>query len=188
MLIRFALPDDAEPASQLTLNIFNDFLAKECSAEGVEVFRDFVSAPNIIKRCCRDSASNFLLIATAAISLGSAGMEHSEKMELAETVPCSQSSDSTSILGLIEMDMGRKKPHVCLLFVDPRFHKKGIARQLFSRAVSETKLRRPDASVIDVHSSPFAVPVYRKLGFVETAPWTRQNGLVFAPMECRIKA
>lgn len=80
--------------------------------------------------------------------------------------------------GFIEL---RDECHICLLFTDPVFARKGIARLLFGRA----KELCPDTKVFEVNSSPFAVPVYEKLGFVAVGPERTVNGITFVPMKTR---
>ena len=64
--------------------------------------------------------------------------------------------------------------HIALFFVDGKFHRRGIGRQL---------LQSVQAEKMTVNSSPYAVPIYIKLGFCPTAPEQTVNGLRFTPME-----
>ena len=68
--------------------------------------------------------------------------------------------------------------HVALFFVDEKYQGKGIGKQLFNYLTAQ---RRTDR--ITVNSSPYAVPIYRKLGFAETDAEQSVNGLRFTPME-----
>lgn len=68
--------------------------------------------------------------------------------------------------------------HIALFFVDGRYHKQGIGRKLFDTVVNNTSARK-----ITVNSSPFAVPVYHKLGFKDTDQEQITNGLRYTPME-----
>lgn len=70
--------------------------------------------------------------------------------------------------------------HIALFFVDGRFHRQGVGRQLF-----ETALAACPSDTMTVNSSPYAVPVYRALGFRETAAEQNVNGLRFTPMAFR---
>lgn len=63
--------------------------------------------------------------------------------------------------------------HIALFFVDGKYHRQGIGRQLFE-AVHADKMT--------VNSSPYAVPVYEKLGFTATGAEQVVNGLLFTPM------
>lgn len=70
--------------------------------------------------------------------------------------------------------------HIALFFVDGRFHRQGVGRRLFETALAECP-----SDTMTVNSSPYAVPVYRALGFRETAAEQSVNGLRFTPMAFR---
>lgn len=67
--------------------------------------------------------------------------------------------------------------HIALFFVDGNFHRQGIGKKLFQKV-----LEQGTASRVTVNSSPFAVPVYKKLGFLATDKEQTVNGLRFTPM------
>ena len=68
--------------------------------------------------------------------------------------------------------------HIALLFVDPAFHRRGIGRKLF-----QAYLAAGDWSRVTVHSSPYAVEVYRHLGFSPTAEeQLSPDGIRYMPM------
>lgn len=67
--------------------------------------------------------------------------------------------------------------HIALFFVDGKYHRRGIGRALF-----ETVLKACPAEIMTVNSSPYAVPIYRRLGFRETDTEQTVNGLRFIPM------
>lgn len=64
--------------------------------------------------------------------------------------------------------------HIALFFVDGKYHRQGIGKQLFRMVQTE---------MMTVNSSPYAVPVYEKLGFHATGSEQTVNGLRFTPME-----
>lgn len=64
--------------------------------------------------------------------------------------------------------------HIALFFVDGKYHRQGFGKQLFD-AVQTDKMT--------VNSSPYAVPVYSKLGFKLVNTEQVVNGLRFTPME-----
>lgn len=68
--------------------------------------------------------------------------------------------------------------HIALFFVSGKHHRKGIGKTLFYMMKSKCKDDK-----ITVNSSPYAVPVYRKLGFKETDKEQIVSGLRFTPME-----
>lgn len=79
------------------------------------------------------------------------------------------------IVGVIGV---RQPAHISLLFVEQAYHRQGIAKCLYQTAFAAV-----DKQTITVNSSPFAVPVYRKLGFEETTGEQIVNGIRFIPME-----
>lgn len=74
--------------------------------------------------------------------------------------------------------------HISLLFVQKEFHRQGVSRALFEHYAQ--LCRRADVAHITVNSSPYAVEIYRRLGFEETASEQMQNGIRFTPMVCRL--
>lgn len=74
--------------------------------------------------------------------------------------------------------------HISLLFVDPAYHRRGIARALFGRAADHL-CREQGNDEITVHSSPYAEPIYRRLGFRPTDSEQVENGIRYIPMVYR---
>lgn len=74
----------------------------------------------------------------------------------------------------------RNKEHVSLLFVDENYHKNGIGRRLleilkcFEQSIGGYRLT--------VHSSPYAVGFYHKVGFVDTNIEQLKDGIAYTPM------
>jgi len=68
--------------------------------------------------------------------------------------------------------------HIALFFVRGEYQKKGIGKSLFQMALKECSSQK-----MTVNSSPYAVPIYHKLGFNETDKEQEVNGLRFTPME-----
>ncbi|WP_349948938.1 GNAT family N-acetyltransferase [Lacrimispora sp. BS-2] len=69
-----------------------------------------------------------------------------------------------------------------LLFLDREHHRQGIGRKLFNTITSFYK----NAGIyeeITINSSPYAVEVYHKLGFVDTDTEQLVNGIRFTPMK-----
>ena len=82
------------------------------------------------------------------------------------------------IIGVIAT---RDDCHITLMFVDKRYHKKGIARQMFAFVLKELKKTKGTAK-ITVNSSPYAVKAYERLGFVKTGEQQEKDGIIFIPM------
>jgi len=68
--------------------------------------------------------------------------------------------------------------HIALFFVDGNYHRQGIGRNLFEVAKSNC-----NSDKMTVNSSPYAVPIYAKLGFRQTDTEQIVNGIRFTPME-----
>ncbi len=78
----------------------------------------------------------------------------------------------------------RQPCHISLLFVDQEHHRKGIGRELLSNITSfyrEAGVNRE----MTVNSSPYAVEIYHKLGFIDTDTEQLVNGIRFTPMRYR---
>lgn len=68
--------------------------------------------------------------------------------------------------------------HIALFFVDGRYHKQGIGKSLFQKVLAEST-----DDEITVNSSPYAVKVYRHLGFCETDTEQTEDGIRYTPMK-----
>ena len=78
------------------------------------------------------------------------------------------------LLGIIAM---RNKSHIIMLFTKKEYHRKGIAKALFNYVLGIT-----DSKIITVNSSPYAVEIYHKLGFINTENEKEIDGIKFTPM------
>ena len=68
--------------------------------------------------------------------------------------------------------------HVALFFVDGKYHRQGIGRKLFEADVNDNT-----SGEVTVNSSPYAVPVYHRLGFTDTENEQITNGIRYTPMK-----
>ena len=88
--------------------------------------------------------------------------------------------DGDTLVGVLSM---RAPQHIGGFFVDSSYHRRGIGKNLFEA------MRRDYAhQVFTVHSSPYAVEVYRHLGFVPTDKEQTVDGLRFTPMQYSAQA
>lgn len=85
--------------------------------------------------------------------------------------------DGDALVGVLSM---RASQHISGFFVDAAYHRQGIGRRLF-----EAMRRDYARQVFTVNSSPYAVEVYRHLGFVPTDKEQTVDGLRFTPMQYR---
>ena len=83
------------------------------------------------------------------------------------------------IVGMIDM---KENHHICLFFVDSFCQRQGIGKALLDHALAYCLRSNPDVTTINVHSSLFAVPIYKKLGFRQTQPEQIKNGIRFVKM------
>jgi ribosomal protein S18 acetylase RimI-like enzyme len=86
------------------------------------------------------------------------------------------------IVGMIEM---RNLSHVTLLFVDSAWQRRGISRELLRLGIEICRQRNPELREVTVNSSPYAVEVYRRLGFVPTNAQQDTNGILYVPMKLK---
>jgi GNAT superfamily N-acetyltransferase len=88
------------------------------------------------------------------------------------------------IVGMIEI---RDSNRISLLFVDRGYHGQGIARKLCTESLKNCLIANPKLLKFYVHASPYSIPIYRKLGFVETDVMQEKIGIKYLPMEMKIK-
>ena len=67
--------------------------------------------------------------------------------------------------------------HIALFFVKGAYHRQGIGRRLFAHLLQDSP-----ASAISVNAAPYAVPVYRRLGFAQTDAEQVRDGIRYTPM------
>ncbi|SHG98895.1 GNAT family N-acetyltransferase [Massilia sp. CF038] len=80
------------------------------------------------------------------------------------------------LLGFIGV---RERRHVFHMFVDQAHQRQGVARALWQHA----RAAAGNPAQMTVNAAIGAVPVYRALGFVPTAPVQSRNGIAFHPMQ-----
>lgn len=81
--------------------------------------------------------------------------------------------DQNVLLGVLAM----REEHISLLFVKKEFHRRGIAKALFSWL-----LEHFDGNRVTVNSSPYAKAIYEKLGFAAVDTERQTNGIRYIPM------
>ena len=87
--------------------------------------------------------------------------------------------DKDVLIGIIEV---RNDNHISLLFVKKAYHKRGISKKVLEMTITKCRQYNANNAIIEVNSSPFAVPVYEKMGFVKTNTEQIINGIRFIPM------
>ena len=71
--------------------------------------------------------------------------------------------------------------HLALFFVDGNHHRQGVGRSLWNTVLEENT-----SPIITVHSSLYAVDVYKKLGFIIVGELQSDDGISYVPMEYRM--
>lgn len=82
--------------------------------------------------------------------------------------------DGDSLVGMLSM---RTPRHISGFFVLPAYQRKGIGRALFSAMRKDY-----DTQAFTVNASPYALEIYKHLGFTPTGKEQTLNGLRFTPM------
>lgn len=87
--------------------------------------------------------------------------------------------DSKQIVGMLTL---RNTSHISLLFVDEKYHRRGIGRALIEY-LQEYLLSETGISKITVNAAPYGVAFYHKLGFRDLRPEEEKDGIKYTPME-----
>jgi len=87
--------------------------------------------------------------------------------------------DRKQIVGMITL---RNVSHISLLFVDEKYHRRGIGRALIEY-LQEYLLSEAGISKITVNAAPYGVAFYHKLGFRDLRPEEEKDGIKYTPME-----
>ena len=83
--------------------------------------------------------------------------------------------EGEALAGMLAM---RGNGHISLFFVERAYQRRGVGRALFRAA-----LRESPAEIITVHSSPYARPIYEKLGFTTICGEQLTDGIRYFPMK-----
>lgn len=87
--------------------------------------------------------------------------------------------DQGKVIGMITL---RNPTHISLLFVDEKYHRRGIGRALV-KYLTEYLLSEVGVSKVTVNSSPYGVEFYHKLGFRDIRSEEKKDGIIYTPME-----
>lgn len=83
------------------------------------------------------------------------------------------------IIGIASFRSGN---HLSLLFVDDRYHRQGVARELI-KVIQNHLLETTDYQTLTVNASPYGLPFYKSTGFVATDNEIEADGIIYTPME-----
>jgi ribosomal protein S18 acetylase RimI-like enzyme len=92
--------------------------------------------------------------------------------------------DRDLLVGVLAL---REITHISLLFVRKSHHRRGIAKKLLEMAIEDIFELNPAAQELTVNSSPYAVEIYKKFGFISTDVMQEKDGLTFMPMKKCLK-
>lgn len=85
----------------------------------------------------------------------------------------------TQLIGLISLRNGN---HISLLFVDDKYHRRGVGSALIGYLTQFMKLMT-DFQKITVNAAPYGIPFYHNVGFSDMGPMMEKDGIRFVPME-----
>lgn len=71
-----------------------------------------------------------------------------------------------------------QKHHICFMFVEGSYHRRGIGSRLIRHVLNEYK-----GETVTLNSSPYGLPFYKALGFLPTDKEKTVNGIRFTPMK-----
>lgn len=111
---------------------------------------------------------------------GFAGQQAMEKRLAEGTSFLLGAKDKGQLAGVIEF---RDNCHVCLLFVDGKYHGKGIAGMLMEAGITCCRKNWPAVQAITVNSSPYACVAYQKMGFILVDGEAEKDGIRYFPMK-----
>jgi GNAT superfamily N-acetyltransferase len=72
------------------------------------------------------------------------------------------------------------------LFVHRSWHRRGIARKLWSLASGHLRVMKPAVETVELNASSFAVESYKSLGFHAVSEPVRYQGCLVTRMACRL--
>lgn len=87
--------------------------------------------------------------------------------------------DLNKIVGMITL---RNSTHISLLFVDEKYHRRGIGRALM-QYLTNYLLTEVGADHVTVNASPYGVGFYHKMGFQDIRPEEEKDGIIYTPMK-----
>ena len=99
-----------------------------------------------------------------------------DNKEIIEALELWGAYDNEELKGVIAANENRK--HICCFFVKAEYHRQGIGRKLWEYLHDNSQNK-----IITVHSSPYAVPVYHKFGFVDLDTEQVSDGIRYTPMK-----
>ena len=103
------------------------------------------------------------------------------RSKIADASLCLVCEQGAELLGVIFLP---RPTLVQLFFVAPGHLRNGIGRKLWSAVRVELEQRHADIRTVELNSSPYAVAVYKALGFFPISKPYRRKGAVATRMAC----
>jgi len=167
--------DRLKEALDLIADVYHNYNGKEDSEEGKEYFKELIDYDwhkknlegkfELLKPSEEELERNNK---EGMIFIGSFYVPPDFRMWICED------TETDKIVGVLAM----YDEHVYWMFVDGKYHRKGISRSLFNMMLDELKPEK-----LTVSASLYAADVYRKLGFVDTDTEQINHGIKYIPME-----
>ena len=101
------------------------------------------------------------------------------RMFLAGSYELFVAMEGRHMIGMITVRCGS---HVSLLFVDEKYHRKGVGKSLINYLCNYL-MTEAGTSRITVNASPYGLAFYHRLGFRDTGLEMEQDGVRYTPME-----
>jgi ribosomal protein S18 acetylase RimI-like enzyme len=93
---------------------------------------------------------------------------------------CKQNNIIIGIIGI------RNDFHITIFFVDPEFQNQGVGKRLIKLATEQFKEYNNKIGYLEVNSSPYAVEIYKKIGFRKISEEKNVFGIRFTEMRMDI--
>jgi GNAT superfamily N-acetyltransferase len=105
-----------------------------------------------------------------------------EQIKRAKTGDVYVAISDNKIIGMIE---GKENNRITRLFVDKKYHRRGIARKLVNKI--EKLYKKRGAKKMLIRSSSYATKFYEKMGYKKTRGLVKKDGMIYQPMKKILK-
>lgn len=92
--------------------------------------------------------------------------------------------DGDKLVGIFGM---RGVGHICLVFTDENYHRRGVASAIFRQLLADIKRENSELGQLTLNSSPCGKSFYHHGGFRDADVEKTVNGIRFTPMIYTIK-
>lgn len=160
----------------LAWRTFLRFEASDYTPQGVDSFLDFISDTTLNRMFIMGNYQLFVAVEKEPQTYNVKSGEKSSAGDCGEGG--TRVREEEKIVGLISLREGN---HISLLFVDEKYHKRGIGRALLNYAA--TYLYEEKGKIFcTVNAAPYAVEFYKKIGFHAVKPEESKDGIRYTSM------